>query len=123
VQLLADYATGVVAEQSNSPQHPMLKRGLTQWDFEPLPSSLTIEQGSMQLPVWPAIKDQGKNVDIVFADSQAEAEALKVKALLAGRFGVPPEQVDVAVRANPSGIMELDSATISLTRRQLMNFS
>ena len=76
VQLLADYATGVVAEQSNSPQHPMLKRGLTQWDFEPLPSSLTIEQGSMQLPVWPAIKDQGKHVDIVFADSQAEAEAV-----------------------------------------------
>ena len=55
--------------------------------------------------------------------SQAEAEALKVKALLAGRFGVPPEQVDVVVRANPNGIMELDSATISLTRRQLMNFS
>ena len=53
--------------------------------------------------------------------SGAEAEAFKMKALLAGRFNVPPEQVDVTVRANLSGMMEVDSATVSLTRRQLLN--
>ena len=51
--------------------------------------------------------------------SGAEAEALKTKALLAGRFNVPPEQVDVVVRPNQFGEMALDSATISLTARQL----
>jgi hypothetical protein len=62
-------------------------------------------------------------VDSPFDDdlSGAEAEALKMKALLAGRFNVPPEQVDVAVRVNLNGMMEVDSATISLTRRQLLN--
>ena len=51
--------------------------------------------------------------------SESEAEAHKVRALLAGRFNVPPEQVDVVVRSNQSGEMALDSATISLTARQL----
>ena len=51
--------------------------------------------------------------------SEAEAEALKIKALLAGRFDVGLEQVDVVVRSNINGIMEVDSATVTFTRRQL----
>ena len=51
--------------------------------------------------------------------SGAEREALKTKALLAGRFGVPLEQVDVTIRAGRDGIMEVGSATIFLTARQL----
>ena len=51
--------------------------------------------------------------------SEAEAEAFKVRALLSGRFNLPPEQVDVVVRPNQFGEMALDSATISLTARQL----
>ena len=54
--------------------------------------------------------------------SEAEAEALKTKALLAGRFNVSLEQVDVAVRASISGMMEVESATVTFTRRQLQHF-
>ena len=53
--------------------------------------------------------------------SGAELEASKLKALLAGRFNVPPEQVDVVIRPNQWGQMAVDSATISLTRRQIRN--
>jgi len=51
--------------------------------------------------------------------SGAELEARKLKAILAGRFKVPPEQVDVVIRPNQWGQMAVDSATISLTRRQI----
>ena len=76
LQLLADYATGSAASQAPSASHPLLKQGLTQWEFDELPSTITIEQGAMKLPVWPAIKDQGKAVDVVFADSAEEAQAI-----------------------------------------------
>jgi ATP-dependent helicase HrpA len=75
LRLLGDYATGSVTNQQPSAAHPVLKQGLTQWDFTALPATMTIEQGAMKLPVWPAIKDQGKAVDIVFTDSAEEAEA------------------------------------------------
>ena len=75
LRLLGDYATGSVTNQQPGAAHPVLKQGLTQWDFTALPATMTIEQGAMKLPVWPAIKDQGKAVDIVFTDSAEEAEA------------------------------------------------
>tara|TARA_B110000285_G_C15079174_1_gene592459 strand:- start:358 stop:1701 length:1344 start_codon:yes stop_codon:yes gene_type:complete len=75
LRLLGDYATGSVTNQQPSAAHPVLKQGITQWDFTALPATMTIEQGAMKLPVWPAIKDQGKAVDIVFTDSAEEAEA------------------------------------------------
>jgi ATP-dependent helicase HrpA len=43
---------------------------------------MTIEQGAMKLPVWPAIKDQGKAVDIVFTDSAEEAHAITHNGLV-----------------------------------------
>ena len=76
LKLLADYATGSAASQAPSVSHPVLKQGLTQWEFDELPSTMTIQQGAMKLPVWPAIKDQGKTVDVVFADSAEEAQAI-----------------------------------------------
>ncbi|WP_443639965.1 ATP-dependent RNA helicase HrpA [Candidatus Njordibacter sp. Uisw_039] len=75
LRLLGDYATGTTISQKSSVVHSVLKQGLTQWDFMALPETMTIEQGAMKLPVWPAIKDQGKSVDIVFTDSAQEAEA------------------------------------------------
>lgn len=53
--------------------------------------------------------------------SDAELKASKLKAILAGRFDVPSEQVDVVIRSNVAGEMIVDSATISLTRRQIHN--
>lgn len=76
MSLLTDYATGSATATSKDQQHPMLQQQLTQWSFDALPQNLTIQQGSMQLPVWPAIKDQGKHVDIVFADSEVESQAI-----------------------------------------------
>jgi ATP-dependent helicase HrpA len=76
LQLLADYATGATVSHQPIISHPILKQGLTQWDFTVLPVTMTIEQGAMKLPVWPAIKDQGQAVDIVFADSAEEAQAI-----------------------------------------------
>ena len=73
--LLADNATGTGTSQAPVSNHPVLQQGLTQWDFTELPASMMIKQGAMQLPVWPAIKDQGKSVDIVFSDSAKEAQA------------------------------------------------
>ena len=82
LRLLGNYATGSVTNQQPSAAHPVLKQGLTQWDFTALPATMTIEQGAMKLPVWPAIKDQGKAVDIVFTDSAEEAEATTHDGLL-----------------------------------------
>ena len=82
LQLLTDYATGSVVNQSPSSVHPVLKQGLTQWDFTELPATMTLDQGAMKLPVWPAIKDQGKAVDIVFTDSAEEAAATTHQGLV-----------------------------------------
>ena len=51
--------------------------------------------------------------------SSAEAKAMKYKAILAGRFNIPSEQIDVGVRTGPDGMMRVDSATVFLTGRQL----
>jgi hypothetical protein len=51
--------------------------------------------------------------------SDAEAKAMKYKAILAGRFSIPSEQIDVGVRTGPDGMMRVDSATVFLTGRQL----
>ena len=51
--------------------------------------------------------------------SEAEAKAMKYKAILAGRFGIPSEQIDVSGRTAPDGMMRVDSATVFLTGRQL----
>ena len=51
--------------------------------------------------------------------SEAEAKAMKYKAILAGRFGIPSEQIDVSVRTAPDGMMRVDAATVFLTGRQL----
>jgi hypothetical protein len=51
--------------------------------------------------------------------SDAEAKAMKYKAILAGRFNIPSEQIDVGVRTGPDGMMRVDSATVFLTGRQL----
>ena len=80
--LLGEHATGSGASQAPVSAHPVLKQGLTQWDFTELPATMMILQGAMQLPVWPAIKDQGKVVDIVFTDSAEEAQATTYKGLV-----------------------------------------
>lgn len=72
-------------------------------DFEELSGSLAIPQ---ETPI-----DDGL--------SEAEAKAMKYKALLAGRFNIPMEQIDVSVRTAPDGMMRVDSATVFLTGRQL----
>ena len=72
-------------------------------DFEELSESLAIPQ---ETPI-----DDGL--------SEAEAKAMKYKALLAGRFNIPMEQIDVSVRTAPDGMMRVDSATVFLTGRQL----
>jgi hypothetical protein len=72
-------------------------------DFEELSGSLAIPQ---EAPI-----DDGL--------SEAEAKAMKYKALLAGRFSIPMEQIDVSVRTAPDGMMRVDSATVFLTGRQL----
>ncbi|MDC9720261.1 MAG: ATP-dependent RNA helicase HrpA [Gammaproteobacteria bacterium] len=81
-QLLVDYATGTTVSHQPNMGHPLLKQGLIQWDFAALPITITLEQGAMKLPVWPAIKDQGKAVDIVFADSAEEAQAMTHNGLV-----------------------------------------
>ena len=75
LKLLGAYATGGAVSHAPSVAHPLLKQGLTQWDFSALPKTMTLGEGGMKLPVWPAIKDQGKTVDIVFTDSIEEASA------------------------------------------------
>ncbi len=75
-------------------------------DFEELSESLAIPQ---ETPI-----DDGL--------SEAEAKGMKYKAILAGRFGIPVEQIDVSVRTGPDGMMRVDSATVFLTARQLKTF-
>jgi ATP-dependent helicase HrpA len=102
LQLLADYATGATVSHQPNISHPILKQGLTQWDFTVLPVTMTIEQGAMKLPVWPAIKDQGKVVDIVFADSAEEAQAITHRGLVRLYRIAVNEQTKHLARSLPS---------------------
>ena len=102
LQLLSDYATGPAVIHNPINVHPVLKQGLTQWDFKALPETMTIEQGAMKLPVWPAIKDQGKVVDIIFADSAEEAQAITRGGLVRLYRIAVNEQTKHLVRSLPS---------------------
>lgn len=72
-------------------------------DFEEMSQALTVPQ---EAPF-----DDGL--------SEAEKQAMKYKAILAGRFNIPTEQIDVHIQSALDGMMRVESATISLTRRQL----
>lgn len=49
------------------------KDGLTKWDFGPLPSSVPIRRGHLQLTGFPALQDCGESVSLRLLDSEERA--------------------------------------------------
>ena len=58
-----------------------LSKKLTSWNFAELPKEVVLDQGSLKLKRYPALKDQIKHVDQVLCDSAAEACEQTVEGL------------------------------------------
>ncbi|MDP6190167.1 MAG: DUF3418 domain-containing protein, partial [Gammaproteobacteria bacterium] len=78
--LLIKYANSA-GETRPQTQHALLQSDLISYPDTILPEQVTITQAGAQLPVWPALKDQGKSVAVVFADSPEEAQGLTQQGL------------------------------------------
>ncbi len=53
--------------------HPLERRGLTRWDFGPLPEQAESEHQGIRLTLWPALNDEGDSVAVSLYGSEAEA--------------------------------------------------
>jgi ATP-dependent helicase HrpA len=49
------------------------REGITEWDFEPLPEQVEIDQGGYSITAWPALVDNRDSVAIKLFDSQEQA--------------------------------------------------
>ncbi len=79
--LLVKYASSV-GENRPKVQHQLLQKNLSSYPQTDLPEQVTISQAGTKIPVWPALKDEGKSVAVVFADSLQEAQGLNRQGLL-----------------------------------------
>jgi ATP-dependent helicase HrpA len=79
--LLVQYANSA-GESRPQAQHKLMQAGLTSFPEQALPEQITITQVGAKMPVWPALKDDGKSVAVVFADSGDEAKGLTRDGLL-----------------------------------------
>lgn len=61
---------------------PLERRGLTEWSFDVLPGQVELEQGGARWRAWPALIDRGDAVDLVVADTRADADALTRRGLM-----------------------------------------
>ena len=50
------------------------RTGITEWDFEALPASMTLDVSGMKIIVWPALVDKGNSVEIKLFDSAEKAQ-------------------------------------------------
>jgi ATP-dependent helicase HrpA len=58
-------------------QEPGITRtGITRWDFGELPASVQLQGGTLNLPAFPALVDQGDSLSIELVDNEPEAERL-----------------------------------------------
>jgi len=52
-----------------------IERGnIQEWDFEPLPETVTVETSGMKIKAWPALVDKGNSVEIKLFDSPKKAQ-------------------------------------------------
>src|SRR5690606_16883919 len=61
--------------------HAWKREGLTDWDWGELPEKIEMQRGGLQLPVYPAIVDEGKSVGLDVFSSAAQAAQLTWRGL------------------------------------------
>ena len=63
------------------PTHALARTGLTTWDFEDLPKSVTTQEGAIQIKGYPALLDRTDHVDIVVFEDEVSADRVHVKGV------------------------------------------
>ncbi len=66
--------TSAVSLSKSSPQKSIERKGITAWDFEPLPESTIVDISGMKIKAWPALVDKGDSVEIKLFDSADKAQ-------------------------------------------------
>ena len=63
--------------QARVPKQGIERQNITQWDFETLPETVTVDVSGMKIKTWPALVDEGKSVAIKLFDSPQKAKQQK----------------------------------------------
>ena len=69
----------------SAPRAKLERTGVTSWDFDALPASITLDVGGHRLPAYPALVDRETSVELKLLES-AEAAATATRAGLARLF-------------------------------------
>ena len=70
------------ATAPTDPQEKKWKRsGITFWDFDAVPEKITLNRAGLDLPAFPAIKDDGLTVSLTLCQTQEEAHATHRRGL------------------------------------------
>jgi len=67
-------ATTNFAKVSTQSSQSIERSDIQEWDFEPLPESVTVETSGMKIKAWPALVDKGNSVAIKLFDSPKKAQ-------------------------------------------------
>lgn len=69
-------AARIKAELSRLDAGGFTRSGLTSWDFEEIPVSMSVNIGGRETTAYPALRDDGTSVSLVLAESQNAAESI-----------------------------------------------
>lgn len=75
-QLQRDYRQQISGSLVRAPDEQYTRQGLTAWDFDELPTDVTLSDGKLRVMAWPALRDCGDTVSIELLDSLARAESV-----------------------------------------------
>ena len=75
-QLQRDYRQQISGSLVRTPDEQHTRQGLTAWDFDDLPTDVTLSDGKLRVMAWPALRDCGDTVSIELLDSLARAESV-----------------------------------------------
>lgn len=80
-ELHADSAATAPPAEVSAEEQQWHRKGFTSWDFSDVPVSISITRAGIDLPAWPAIRDDGESVSLTLCRSQAEAQAVLRRGL------------------------------------------
>ncbi len=81
-QLQRDYRQQISGTMERAPDDKHTRQGLTDWDFDDLPTEVTLVNGNLRVTAWPALRDCGDSVSIELLDSLASAEYVSLAGQL-----------------------------------------
>lgn len=78
---LSGTASAAAAEAISAEEQPWYRGGFKAWEFADIPRRLSIRRAGIELPAWPAVRDDGDSVSLTLCQSLQQAQAVSGRGI------------------------------------------